>query len=325
MCPGAVNTRPHVVGLVRPLVIGLFAVGLLGACRTGPPDPRQDDTPTAGHVLVLADVDCRAVIEQELMVFSSFYPKAHVDVRYLEEAALLKAMQNDSVRCAVTSAAPGGEQLTWLQARRITPRLVPVYHAGIAVVVGPSSPLQRLDLGQVRHLLDRQALTVTTDMANNRALDSLQAIFAGAGSGVARLLQDSLGIREMKAKAVPDIRAAMEAVTGNARTIAFLPFEAISDLDDPEVRALRAGVRLLPVARHPQDPDVGPSQSSLADGSYPLQRTVNMVLTEGKSGLGTGFVSFVANHKGQRIILKLGVAPVTVPARDVEMAPPPAP
>jgi phosphate transport system substrate-binding protein len=62
-----------------------------------------------------------------------------------------------------------------------------------------------------------------------------------------------------------------------------------------------------------------PSQSTLADGSYPLRREVYMILAEGKSGLGTGFVSFVANHKGQRIILKLGIAPHKVPAREVEI------
>jgi phosphate transport system substrate-binding protein len=46
-----------------------------------------------------------------------------------------------------------------------------------------------------------------------------------------------------------------------------------------------------------------------------------MLLTEGKSGLGTGFVSFVANHKGQRIILKLGVAPINVPPRNIQIVP----
>jgi phosphate transport system substrate-binding protein len=62
-----------------------------------------------------------------------------------------------------------------------------------------------------------------------------------------------------------------------------------------------------------------PSQGTLADRSYPLRRQVVMVLAEGKSGLGTGFVSFVANHKGQRIILKLGLAPQKIPAREVEI------
>jgi phosphate transport system substrate-binding protein len=78
----------------------------------------------------------------------------------------------------------------------------------------------------------------------------------------------------------------------------------------------------LPIAHRSGEAPILPSQSSLADGSYPLRRTVNMVLTEGKSGLGTGFVSFVANHKGQRIILKLGVAPITVPPRNVEIVHP---
>ena len=64
---------------------------------------------------------------------------------------------------------------------------------------------------------------------------------------------------------------------------------------------------------------VFPNQSTLADGSYPLRRPVYMVLCEGKSGLGTGFVSFVANHKGQRIILKHGIAPNKVPPREVEI------
>jgi phosphate transport system substrate-binding protein len=318
--------RPEAPGkscpLRRYLILCLAAGTLLGGCH--PPDPDREDTPTSGRILLLADADCRAVIEQEWMVFSSIYTKAEVQLRYLDEASMLKAMLNDSVRGVVTTAALGGEQEAWLRTRRITPRVVPIYHAGIAVVADTASPLRQLDLDQVRRMLDRSAITVTTDMSDP-ALNGLQALFAGAGSGVARLLQDSLGIRELRASSVPDVPAAIDAVSGNARTVAFLPFEAISDLDDPEVRAFRSRVRLLPVARNAQGPAVLPSQSSLADGSYPLQRTVNMVLTEGKSGLGTGFVSFVANHKGQRIILKLGVAPVAVPARDVEMALPSAP
>jgi hypothetical protein len=39
-----------------------------------------------------------------------------------------------------------------------------------------------------------------------------------------------------------------------------------------------------------------------------------MLVVENKSGLGTGFASFVAGHKGQRIILKRGLAPAHTPA-----------
>jgi phosphate transport system substrate-binding protein len=162
-------------------------------------------------------------------------------------------------------------------------------------------------------------LQASTDLERNLRLDTLAALFAGTGSGVARLLADSLGITAMRARALADVPAVVDQVARDTRAIGLLPFEAISDLDNPAMKALRGQVRLLPIAPASGKPAVLPSQSSLADGTYPLRRTVTMVLTEGKSGLGTGFVSFVANHKGQRIILKLGVAPITVPPRNVEI------
>ncbi len=75
-------------------MITAISVALLGAsaagCRFTAPDPGKDDTPTSGRVLVLADADCRPVIDQELLVFSALYPKAEVQVRYMDEADLVK-------------------------------------------------------------------------------------------------------------------------------------------------------------------------------------------------------------------------------------------
>src|SRR5690554_7122005 len=53
-----------------------------------------------------------------------------------------------------------------------------------------------------------------------------------------------------------------------------------------------------------------PSQSTIADDTYPLVRTINIVDVQGKTGLGTGFASFAASDKGQRIVLKSGLMPV---------------
>ena len=298
------------------LAAGLLLVG--NACHT--PDPTRDDTPTAGRIMIMADADCKPVVEKELLVFRDFYPKANIHVRYLPEAELLKAMLNDSVRCAITAVEPGGEQLAYFRQRSISAPVVPVYRSGIAVVVNRNSPVERLHLGQVARLLGGTGgVQATTDIENTTHLDSLTALFAGAGSGVARQLMDSLGIAKLRAQALPDVPTVIAQVALNNRVIAFLPFEAISDMDDPAMRALRDQVRLLPIARTAAEAPIPLNQSTIADAGYPLTRTVNMVLTEGKSGLGTGFVSFVANLKGQRIILKLGLAPVRVPARNIQI------
>lgn len=293
---------------------------LLAGCRFTPPDPYKDDTPTSGKVLILADADCQPIIDRELLVYHSIYHDAEITVRYMGEAEMLKAMLNDSVRCVITTAAPGQEQQAYFNKRQLSAPVVPIYHGGIAVVVNKASPLRSLRLEQIARLLGKNGtMEVNTDLELNIVMDSLTALFAGRGSGVARLLVDSLHIDSLQARALADVPAVVDQVARDPRTIGFLPFEAISDMDNPAMRALREQVRLLPIARTSGSTPVLPSQSTLADGSYPLQRTVTMVLTEGKSGLGTGFVSFVANHKGQRIILKLGVAPIKVPPRNVEI------
>ncbi len=297
------NTR---AGAICGLLI-LLAAG----CRSGGPDPYTDDTPTAGKILVLADEDCRPVIAKELEIFSTFYRKAEVTVRYLSEADLVKAMLNDSVRCVITTVDPGGDQAVYYHHRKISTPIIPIYKGGIAVIVNQGITLERLDLARLTNILSR----------GNAPSDSLQPLFAGTGSGVARLLSDSLNIPDLRGQALADVPAVVAQVSRNPRSLGLIPFEWISDLDNPEMRALRAQVRIIPIARSSGDRAVLPSQSTLADGSYPLQRTVNMILTEGKSGLGTGFVSFVSNHKGQRIILKLGVAPIIVPPRNIEIVP----
>lgn len=302
-----------------PLLLGL---ALLAGCRFKGPDPAKDDTPTSGHILILADRDCRAVVDKELSVFSALYPKAEIQVRYLDEADLLPAMLNDSVRCVVTTLVPTGAQQAHYRKRNISTPVVPIYRAGIAVVVHRDSPVKYINLGQVAALLGKtDGVQVTTDAEDNRFLDSLRALFADAGSGVARQLRDSLRIGQLKAQALPDVAAVVEQVSRSTRVVGFLPFEAISDLDDPAVRALREQVRLLPIAKDAASLPVALNQSTLGDGTYPLMRTVNMVLTEGKSGLGTGFVSFVANIKGQRIILKQGLVPVKMPERNIQLVP----
>ena len=304
-----------------PIIVAACAL-LLHGCRFTAPDPGTDDTPTSGKVLILADVDSRPVIKEEATIFNAIYDNAEVEVRYMTEGELLKAMMNDSVRCVVTSGAYGPEQQADLERRKLSvPPEVPIYTDAIAVVVNKASPIARLDLAHIKTILntDTMAESVTSDRENTSSISSLRAVFAGSGSGVARMLIDSLHLKGIRGGALPDVGSVIAQVSMDGNAIGFIPFAAISDLDDAEVIALREQVRLLPLSREDGTEAVLPSQSTIADGRYPLRRTMSILLTEGKSGLGTGFVSFVANHKGQRIILKLGVAPITVPPRNIEV------
>jgi phosphate transport system substrate-binding protein len=72
---------------------------------------------------------------------------------------------------------------------------------------------------------------------------------------------------------------------------------------------------------NPTEPDTyyQPFQGYLAAGTYPLRRDLYIVSREARAGLGTGFASFVAGDKGQRIFLKSGLVPATMPVRLVNI------
>ncbi|MBV6403350.1 MAG: substrate-binding domain-containing protein [Flavobacteriales bacterium] len=287
---------------------------LLAACSSGPPDPRTDDSPTFGHVLVMADQDLRPVLEDQRSTFEALYPKARVDVRYLPEKQLVQAMLNDSVRAVFGAFVPGGDQQAYFRTRQLTPHVEAVAIDAIAVLAHPAGP-DSLSLDELRGILRNGRL----------GEQPCTALLDDPGSGVARSLTDSLfdgrteqPLRVRLAQGPVDLAQRLRT---DSTAIGLLAFSLLSDLDDPACRALRQGLRLVPI-HHGDTPALAPTQGTLKDGRYPLRRPLMMLVTEGKSGLGTGFASFVAGHKGQRILLKKGIAPAHVPARDVMLVTP---
>ena len=280
---------------------------LLAACKGTAPDPERDDIPTKGDILVVADKDLERIIESQRYVFESIYADARVRVRYMPEVALRKAMQNDSVRVVFTATLPGTDEVAFFRSRNLYPDDVPILTDGIAVLKAPGALSDSVSVDQLRSILSG-----TT--AGRILVDDLQG-------GVLRFVVDSLlAGRADVLKNVQVVESRDSLITRLAAepdAIGLISFIHISDLDDPACRAMRERFTLCRVSGG--GPAVLPNQSYLADGQYPLRRKLYAVLKEGKTGLGTGFFSFVAGHKGQRIILKTGLAPQTIPGREVEL------
>jgi len=62
-----------------------------------------------------------------------------------------------------------------------------------------------------------------------------------------------------------------------------------------------------------------PYQAYIALDDYPMTRNVYILLSDPRSGLSTGFTSFVMSDRGQKIILKSGILPATQPVRIVSV------
>jgi len=304
-------------GVIRSLLSSGVVVLLLVGCTSAPPDPGVDDSPTFGKATVLADEAFRLLLDDHALVFNATYPDAQITMYYMPEGELTKAMLADSVRCVFAAFRPGGEQLAYFRTRNLSPHIESVATDAIAVLVSPNNPIAKLSTTELRAMLEG-ALTVWPGTGT-----PITPLFDTQGSSVPRTLVDSLlngrVERLTRGASASGIQDLVQRVASDPGAIGFVSFATISDLDDPQCRALRGSVKILPISITETSTAFPPEQGTLKDKSYPLRRSVIMLVTEGKSGLGTGFASFVAGHKGQRIILKQGLAPERVPARDVEI------
>jgi phosphate transport system substrate-binding protein len=156
--------------------------------------------------------------------------------------------------------------------------------------------------------------------------DTIHVVFDRNGSANARFLKERfLGKKDFPknvfaAKSNSDVVA---YVSQNRNAIGIIGLNWISDQDDSSAAASLKRVRVvaltLPDTTGVEKNYNKPLQAYIALKTYPLTRGVYIISREGRNGLGTGFASFVAGDKGQRMIRMMGLLPATMPIRIVKV------
>ena len=132
------------------------------------------------------------------------------------------------------------------------------------------------------------------------------------------------GYKGCKACAKPCTRFShVDYVEKNPSALGIIGVNWISDGDDPSAKYFLKQVRTLAIkapdtAKYGYNDFYRPYQAYIATHEYYFWRRLYIIMRESRAGLGTGFASFVAGDKGQRIILKSGLVPATAPVRLVQ-------
>jgi phosphate transport system substrate-binding protein len=117
--------------------------------------------------------------------------------------------------------------------------------------------------------------------------------------------------------AVSSDSAVVDYVSMNVNAIGFIGSSWISDNDDSTTNKFLGTISVAGLSKG--DEYYQPYQAYIAQGEYPLSRDVVVISREARAGLATGFIAFVAGDKGQRIVLKAGLVPGTMPLRIIEI------
>lgn len=303
----------------------LVFVSLLCGCGTDFKKP-YSDTPTSGIVTIGGDETLHPLLDAGKNTFMGLYRYATINAGSKPESACFRDLLNDSVKVIMATRKLTEAENKLFQSRNLIPVTTRVAIDALAIIVNPENPDSLLQMEQLKAILLGQCSS-WKQINSRSSLGDLSFVFDHAGSSTVRYLSDSLmgGSRNFPAYcfAAKNNPAVIDYVAGNKNAMGVIGVNWISDKDDPKMLSFNKRIRVvwLSTVTDPIYPDhyFGPFQAYLYTGEYPLRREVYMINREGRNGLGTGFVSFMAGEQGQRIVRLAGLLPSSPYSRDIKL------
>jgi len=310
---------------VKVFCILLCVMILTGSCKFFKGDPYRN-TPTSGNARIAVDETFRPVLEAEVDLFKGLYGYAEIKAEYLPENKAFEKLLNDSVNLIVASRKLKKEEISIINNRKLYAKQLKIATDAIALIVHPSCKDSLISMKQIRDILGGK---ITNWKQLNPASPSLpiKVLFDNSESGIVKYMADSIcnGVFSVSnMSALSYNRDVIEYTATHPGVLGFIGTSWIGNKNDSLHLSFHKKIRVLAVSESdiPTGEDsYKPYQAYLLDKMYPLTRSVYMINTEPRSGLCTGFVSFVASDKGQRIILKAGIIPAIAPTRVVNVRP----
>lgn len=303
------------------LGVALVCTGIAACNRAG----TIDDTPTSGSLKISVDESFAPIIDSHVYTFQKLYKYAKVKAEYKSEGDVVKDLLTDSARVIVLARRLTPNENKVFESLKITPRVTKVAIDGVALIVHPENKDTLLAVSQLKDIFTGK-ITSWSQVNPKSRLNDITIVFDNSNSSTSRFVIDSINNKQplpAKAFASKSNPALVDYVAKNPNAIGVIGVNWISDFDDSVAIGFLRKIKVVAVGRQKNlaapDQYYQPFQGYLAQGTYPLRRDLYVISREARAGIGTGFASFVAGDKGQRIFLKSGLLPATMPIRLVNV------
>jgi phosphate transport system substrate-binding protein len=281
------------------------------------------ETPTRGNIKIVADESFRPIVDSEIVTFTSLYKYAHITPTYIPEKELIAAFLNDSVKVVVTAWEPTDEQKALLRNTQIIVRSTTVAFDAIAFVLNKENKDSLLTYQNINDLFTGK-LSDWKDINKTSKFGKMLMVFDNDKSANIRYFKEAFKLGDQLPSNFYSVKSNEEVidyVTKNKGAIGMVSVNWICDTHDSTSISFTNKIKIAAVSQQILSPGSYflPVQGSIYDKSYPFTRKINVVSRETFTGLGSGFNNWFASEKGQRIVLKSGLVPATMPIRLIQI------
>lgn len=256
------------------------------------------DTLTSGTIHISVDESFRPVMEEQIRVFERSFPNAHIIAEYKTEADCFKDFFNDTLNrmVIVTRGLKDDEDAYFLDTLKYYPHWDNISNDAITIIVNSKSNDTLFTLERLRDQLSGKI-----DRNQKIVFDGLNA------TSTVRFVMDSiLKGKQFDTSVVQAVKGSQQVIDYVSKTENAIGFVGISWVGNPEDSAQVEMLNKIKIAYVEcrvceEQPYVKPMQASISTRRYPLVRGLYYILKENFNGLGTGFVNFLNQERGQLI------------------------
>ncbi len=299
------------------IFVGLtLTAGLLSSCNQQGNKDGRTDTYSSGAISFASDESFSPVIEEERELFESTYPEASLTPIYTSESEAIQMLLDGKVSMAITSRDYKEGELAHLKLNKQYPRTIKFAYDGLALIQNKQNTDSCISVKDIKRILNGEVTTWDEIYPGSKS-GTITVVFDNPKSSTVHFVEDSIlggkPIASPNVSAVQKVEDVIKYVEENRGAIGILGSNWLNDQRDSTNLTFRKEIRPMAVTRL----DVANVQNSYKpyqyyfyNDSYPLVRTLYILLNDTHMGLPTGFSNFIISQdRGQLVILKAGLLP----------------
>lgn len=289
----------------------LFVLGFFTIACSNNVERTTSSVVITDSITIVADPSWKHILQTLITTYEGLNPTKKINLNVKPESDCIQDILNDSFLTAFVSRDFSKKEKKFLAAKQWHIRNDTLCYDGLTWIVPKSFPVDSISISDVKTLFQTGQFN---DVQYTLQLNDI-------GSSIATYLRMYFGnptSTQHIYKGGED-QEIINSVKARTTTIGCISSSTLVNLKNKTNRLNFESIKILKISASKEQVAYSPFQNDLALGSYPFVRVLRVVNHDAPSGLGTAFASFVIHNRGQRLLLKEGLLPFKMPAREVEI------
>lgn len=267
-------------------------------------DQSPKDNQTSGSIRISVDEAFRPVMEEQLKVFMSRFPNAHIVADYKPEAECIKDFLEDTTRVIFVTRDLTQEEKAYALSKQIVSRSMEMARDAVTFITAKDAAKHDFKLTELREIL------------TGKSSEQYQIVFENKQSSSVRYILDSLIPGQQLSTNVFATKRSEEVVDYVARNKQAIGVIGVSWVADHSDSTTESFLDKVDIAGIWPDNDsithyVKPYQAYIGLKEYPCTRNFYFISKETWQGLGTGLVNYLCRD-GQLVFRTSRMFPLRV-------------